>query len=253
MEATELAEATASRDPIVGLRAVASLRALLESLEELQVAKRARAGLVLAADRRPARRQPPGRAQEARPARAAATQGALMFERFTSEARAVVVEAQEECRRLGGGAIGTEHLLLGLWVEEGTPAVRALEGLGVAARGAASRGGRRHAAGRRGAPDARHRPRGGAATSRGRIRAGRPRTDARFALVRGARAASRSRPPRSAPSSSRCALARARPSLDRRRARPARDRRGRRPPVKRLLTDQGVDPGSVRQAVLAEL
>jgi DNA-binding NarL/FixJ family response regulator len=38
MEATELAEATASRDPIVGLRAVASLRTLLESLEELQVA-----------------------------------------------------------------------------------------------------------------------------------------------------------------------------------------------------------------------
>jgi DNA-binding NarL/FixJ family response regulator len=37
MEATELAEATASRDPIVGLRAVASLRLLLESLEELQV------------------------------------------------------------------------------------------------------------------------------------------------------------------------------------------------------------------------
>jgi DNA-binding NarL/FixJ family response regulator len=37
MEATELAEATASRDPIVGLRAVASLRVLLESLEELQV------------------------------------------------------------------------------------------------------------------------------------------------------------------------------------------------------------------------
>jgi DNA-binding NarL/FixJ family response regulator len=37
MDATELAEATASRDPIVGLRAVASLRLLLESLEELQV------------------------------------------------------------------------------------------------------------------------------------------------------------------------------------------------------------------------
>jgi hypothetical protein len=36
-EATELAEATASRDPVVGLRAVASLRLLLESLEELQV------------------------------------------------------------------------------------------------------------------------------------------------------------------------------------------------------------------------
>ena len=36
-QATELANATASRDPAVGLAAVASLRALLESLEELQV------------------------------------------------------------------------------------------------------------------------------------------------------------------------------------------------------------------------
>ena len=36
-EATELAQATASRDPAVGLAAVASLRLLLESLEELQV------------------------------------------------------------------------------------------------------------------------------------------------------------------------------------------------------------------------
>ena len=36
-EATELAAETASTDPATGLRAVASLRALLESLEELQV------------------------------------------------------------------------------------------------------------------------------------------------------------------------------------------------------------------------
>ena len=36
-EATELADATASRDPAVGLAAVASLRRLLESLEALQV------------------------------------------------------------------------------------------------------------------------------------------------------------------------------------------------------------------------
>jgi hypothetical protein len=36
-QATELADATASRDPAVGLAAVASLRALLETLEELQV------------------------------------------------------------------------------------------------------------------------------------------------------------------------------------------------------------------------
>jgi hypothetical protein len=36
-QATELAGATASKDPAVGLAAVASLRALLESLEALQV------------------------------------------------------------------------------------------------------------------------------------------------------------------------------------------------------------------------
>ena len=37
-QATDLADATASRDPAVGLAAVASLRTLLESLEALQVA-----------------------------------------------------------------------------------------------------------------------------------------------------------------------------------------------------------------------
>ena len=36
-DATRLADETSSADPDVGLRAVASLRALLESLEELQV------------------------------------------------------------------------------------------------------------------------------------------------------------------------------------------------------------------------
>lgn len=36
-QATDLAGATGSRDPAVGLEAVASLRALLESLEALQV------------------------------------------------------------------------------------------------------------------------------------------------------------------------------------------------------------------------
>ena len=36
-QATELADATASRNPDVGLAAVASLRTLLESLEDLQV------------------------------------------------------------------------------------------------------------------------------------------------------------------------------------------------------------------------
>jgi DNA-binding NarL/FixJ family response regulator len=37
-QATDLADATASRDPAIGLAAVASLRKLLESLERLQVA-----------------------------------------------------------------------------------------------------------------------------------------------------------------------------------------------------------------------
>ena len=36
-EATQLADATASKDPAVGLAAVAALRELLESLEALQV------------------------------------------------------------------------------------------------------------------------------------------------------------------------------------------------------------------------
>ena len=40
-QATELADATASRDPAVGLAAVASLRALLESLEQLGVSRQA--------------------------------------------------------------------------------------------------------------------------------------------------------------------------------------------------------------------
>jgi ATP-dependent Clp protease ATP-binding subunit ClpA len=37
-----------------------------------------------------------------------------MFERFTREARATVVDAQEEARRLASPRLGTEHLLLGL-------------------------------------------------------------------------------------------------------------------------------------------
>lgn len=43
-EATELAAETASTDPATGLRAVASLRVLLESLEELQVENARRLG-----------------------------------------------------------------------------------------------------------------------------------------------------------------------------------------------------------------
>src|SRR6266550_6015939 len=49
-----------------------------------------------------------------------------MFERFTEQARQVVVFAQEEARTLRHNYIGTEHLLLGL-LREPSAASRALE------------------------------------------------------------------------------------------------------------------------------
>ena len=53
-----------------------------------------------------------------------------MLERFTSEARAAVVGAQQEARRLGAERIGTEHLLLGLLEQDG-PAAAVLTGHGL--------------------------------------------------------------------------------------------------------------------------
>jgi ATP-dependent Clp protease ATP-binding subunit ClpC len=49
-----------------------------------------------------------------------------MFERFTEQARQVVVLAQDEARGLGHNYIGTEHLLLGLLREEEGIAARVL-------------------------------------------------------------------------------------------------------------------------------
>jgi ATP-dependent Clp protease ATP-binding subunit ClpA len=54
-----------------------------------------------------------------------------MFERFTTGARHVVVQAQEEARKLQHNYIGTEHILLGLLDERGGLAFRALTGLGI--------------------------------------------------------------------------------------------------------------------------
>jgi ATP-dependent Clp protease ATP-binding subunit ClpA len=54
-----------------------------------------------------------------------------MFERFTDEARRVVVLAQEEARLLYHNYIGTEHLLLGLAHEGQGVAAKALESLGI--------------------------------------------------------------------------------------------------------------------------
>lgn len=54
-----------------------------------------------------------------------------MFERFTDEARRVLVLAQDEARLLEHGFIGTEHLLLGILHHGKGPAPEALTALGV--------------------------------------------------------------------------------------------------------------------------
>jgi ATP-dependent Clp protease ATP-binding subunit ClpA len=59
-----------------------------------------------------------------------------MFERFTKDARHVVVLAQEEARRLHHNYIGTEHILLGLLAEPDGLAFRALQSLGLSLEGA---------------------------------------------------------------------------------------------------------------------
>jgi ATP-dependent Clp protease ATP-binding subunit ClpA len=53
-----------------------------------------------------------------------------VFERFTQDARNVVVRAQEEARRLGHPGIGTSHLLLAL-ISGGTPTAALLVERGV--------------------------------------------------------------------------------------------------------------------------
>ena len=55
----------------------------------------------------------------------------IVFERFTDDARQVVVRAQAEARRLGHNWIGTEHVLLGLLDEQAGIAAEVLESLGL--------------------------------------------------------------------------------------------------------------------------
>jgi ATP-dependent Clp protease ATP-binding subunit ClpA len=56
-----------------------------------------------------------------------------VFDRFTSTAREVVVEAQEQARALGHGHIGSEHLLLGIVVTEPSAATAVLADLDLPA------------------------------------------------------------------------------------------------------------------------
>ncbi|HEY0869503.1 MAG TPA: Clp protease N-terminal domain-containing protein [Acidothermaceae bacterium] len=59
-----------------------------------------------------------------------------MFERFSAQARQVVVLAQEESRRLSHNYIGTEHLLLGLLAQPEGVAKQALDASGMTLDGA---------------------------------------------------------------------------------------------------------------------
>ena len=54
-----------------------------------------------------------------------------VFERFTSAARQAVVQAQTEARDLHHGWIGTEHLLLAVLTDAGTPLCQELARVGV--------------------------------------------------------------------------------------------------------------------------
>jgi ATP-dependent Clp protease ATP-binding subunit ClpC len=54
-----------------------------------------------------------------------------MFERFTDQARRVVVQAQDEARMLNHHYIGTEHILLALMRDGDGVAGRVLESLGI--------------------------------------------------------------------------------------------------------------------------
>lgn len=56
-----------------------------------------------------------------------------MFERFTGEARRVVILAQEQARERHARAIRTEHLLLALWRVPGNGALVVLDSLSVGA------------------------------------------------------------------------------------------------------------------------
>src|SRR5690606_21917309 len=88
--------------------------------------ERPRPGLVLAGDRSRTGRQPAGRAQEVREA--------LMFERFTKDARATVTGAVEHAERTGAGTVTEDHLLLALLDRDAGRAAFAITALGLADR-----------------------------------------------------------------------------------------------------------------------
>jgi hypothetical protein len=77
--------------------------------------QRAETGLVLAGHRHPARRRQADRAPQARWAK----REAMLSERFTTGAQAVVGLARDQACRLGHHWAGCEHLLIALWLGYG--------------------------------------------------------------------------------------------------------------------------------------
>ncbi|HEV2058147.1 MAG TPA: Clp protease N-terminal domain-containing protein [Solirubrobacteraceae bacterium] len=63
----------------------------------------------------------------------------LMFERFSEQARQVIMLAEEEARSFDRHYVGTEHILLGLLRETEGVASRSLERLGVTIDGVRAR------------------------------------------------------------------------------------------------------------------
>ena len=62
----------------------------------------------------------------------------VMFERFTADARQVIVLAQREARTLNHNYIGTEHLLLAVIQQDEGEAAKSLESLGISLEGVRS-------------------------------------------------------------------------------------------------------------------
>ena len=61
-----------------------------------------------------------------------------MFERFTADARQVIVLAQREARTLNHNYIGTEHILLAVIQQDEGEAAKSLESLGISLEGVRS-------------------------------------------------------------------------------------------------------------------
>lgn len=54
-----------------------------------------------------------------------------MFERFTDKARAIIIQAQHEARKMGHNFVGTEQILLGMMAEGENQAARALSDMAI--------------------------------------------------------------------------------------------------------------------------